>query len=84
MLFSMTVSRLRRLLHIRDVFHDFVLFHFLVPQSRVFRENFFFSVRLSSLLRCVHVSVPVTEVGHYLRSRGVAYPLGPCSPHTLV
>ena len=72
----MTVSRLRRLLHIRDVFHDFVLFHFWF-RSPAFFEKIFFSVRLSSSLRRVRVSCAVTEDGHYLRSRGVDCPLDP-------
>jgi len=48
-LFSMAVSRLRRLFHVCDVF--LISFRFiLVPQSRIF-QKVFFSVRSSSSRR---------------------------------
>ena len=80
MLFLISISRLRRLFHVCDVLHDFDFVSFC-SASLHFSENFF-SVRPSSLLWCVHVSVPVTEVGHYLRSRGWPIPWDP-APHTL-
>ena len=73
---STFISCLRR-------FSRFRLCFIFIPLVSRF-SKFFFSIRLSSLLRRVHISVPVTGGGHYSKSRGVDYPPGPCSPHTLV
>ena len=77
MLFSMPISRLQRLFHVFDVFHDFDFVSFLF-RSPAFFEIFFF--RPSLLLVAARACFcAVTGDGHYSTSRGVAYPLEPYS-----
>ena len=73
----MPISRLQRLFHVCDVFHDFDFVSFC-SASPAFFKFFFLFFRPSFLL------IAATEGGHYSGSRGVDRPLDPGLPHALV